>query len=68
MPNATIRTVGGACQLNVDRSADTQNQSGLRCRCYGLPFRHRLIAEYPECATGDEVALDVEQIVDRAVN
>ena len=32
--------------------AESQGKSCLRCRCHGLPFRHRLVAEYPECAVG----------------
>jgi len=48
--------------------AETQGKSCLRCRCHGLPFRHRLSAENSKCATADEVTVDVEQIVDMAVN
>ncbi|MDK1022560.1 MAG: hypothetical protein QGD90_13100, partial [Candidatus Hydrogenedentes bacterium] len=60
--------VMGVCQMNLSQAAETQSESRLRSRHHGFPFSHRLVAEYPECATGNEMALDVEQIADRAVN
>ena len=56
------------CQLNLSRPAETLSQSGLRNHRHGLPFRHRLVAEISKCASRDEMALDVKQIVDRTVN
>ena len=58
----------GPCQLNLSQADEFQNQSVLRCRRYGLPFRHRLVAEATKCAARDAVAVDIKQIVNRSVS
>ena len=56
------------CQINLGQAGKTKRESELRCHRHGFPFRHRLVAEYSECATGNEVTVDVEQIVNGTVS
>ena len=58
----------GGCQLNLSIANWISGQSSLRCHRHGLPFRHRLVAENAERASGDEMTLDVKQIVNGTVN
>jgi len=61
-------TVRRVCQINLSQVGKTQSESELRCHRHGFPLRHRLVAEYSECATGNEATVDVEQIVDGTVS
>ena len=58
----------GGCQLNLSIVNWISGQSSLRCHRHGLPFRHRLVAENAERASGDEMTLDVKQIVNGTVS
>ena len=40
----------------------------LGCRGHEFPFRHRIVAESSKSVSGDEMALDVEYIVDGSMD
>jgi anaerobic selenocysteine-containing dehydrogenase len=69
MPMTDLAHTGcRVCQINLGQAGKTKRESELRCHRHGFPFRHRLVAEYSECATGNEVTVDVEQIVNGTVS
>ena len=53
------------CQINLGESSGRPKYGcNLGCCGHDFPFRHRIVAESSKSASGDDMALDVEQIVD----